>query len=51
MKDMISNNFALKNLEYDASCVPNQLNLNGYHVKANALIAVPPSKAKEAKRS
>jgi hypothetical protein len=51
MKDMISNSFALKNLEYDASCVPNQLNLNGYHVKANALIAVPPPKTKEAKRS
>jgi hypothetical protein len=32
-------------------CVPHQLNFNGYHVKANALIAVPLPKANEAKRS
>jgi hypothetical protein len=51
MKDMISKSFALKDLKYDTDCVPHQLNLNGYHVKANALIAVPLPKVNEAKRS
>jgi hypothetical protein len=41
MKDTISKSFALKDLKYDTDCVPYQLNMNGYHVKANALIAVP----------
>lgn len=41
MKDTISKSFALKDLKYDTDCVPYQLNLNGYHVKANALIALP----------
>jgi hypothetical protein len=41
MKDTISKSFALKDLKYDTSCVRYQLNLNDFHVKANALIAVP----------
>jgi hypothetical protein len=51
MKDAISKSFALKDLKYDTACFPHQLNLSGYHVKANALIAVPLPKANEAKRS
>ena len=51
MKGMISTSFALRDLKYDTDCGPHQLNFNGYHVKANALIAFPLPKANEAKRS
>ena len=45
MKDTVSKSFALKDLKYDTGCFPHQLYSNGYHVKANALIAVPVLKA------
>jgi hypothetical protein len=51
LKDTISNSFALKDLKYETDCVPHQIMINGYHVKADALIAVPVPKAPDAKRS
>jgi hypothetical protein len=51
MKDTISKSFALKDLKYETDCVPHEISLNGYHVKAEALIAVPVPKAPDAKRS
>jgi hypothetical protein len=51
MKDMISKNFALKDLTYETDCVPHQINLNGFHVKADALIALPAPTAADSKRS
>ena len=44
MRDVISKNFALKDLQYQTDCFPYQVNLNGYHVKADALIAAPAPK-------
>jgi hypothetical protein len=46
MKDTISKNFALKDLKYETDCVPHQITINGFHVKADALIAVPEAKPK-----
>jgi hypothetical protein len=51
LKDTISKSFALKDLKYETDCVPHQIMINGYHVKADALIAVPVPKAPDAKRS
>jgi hypothetical protein len=51
MKDTISKSFALKDLTYETDCVPHQLMINGYHVKADALIAVPVPKVADAKGS
>jgi hypothetical protein len=51
MKDTISKSFALKDLKYETDCVPHQIMINGYHVKADALIAVPVTKTADAKRS
>jgi hypothetical protein len=45
MKDMISSNLSLRDLDYRTSCIPRSLSINGFDIKAQALIAVPPSKA------
>jgi hypothetical protein len=50
MKDVISKSFTLKDLKYDTDCFPHQINMNGYHVEATALMAVPALKANEPKR-
>ncbi|MEP6549098.1 MAG: hypothetical protein ABJD53_16695 [Gammaproteobacteria bacterium] len=41
MKDLITNNFALRSVEYRTSCFPNQVTLNGFSVKGQALRALP----------
>lgn len=46
LKDTISKSFALKDMVYRTDCVPNQITLDGFRVKAQALVAVPaPKKA------
>jgi hypothetical protein len=51
MKDTISKSFALKDLKYQTDCFPHQIMINGFHVKADALIAVPEAKPLDNKRS
>jgi hypothetical protein len=41
MKDVITKNFSLRNIEYRTNCVPNQLLLDGFAVKGQALRAIP----------
>jgi hypothetical protein len=41
MKDFLSKNFSLRALQYTTSCVPHELTINGFSVKAEALKAVP----------
>ncbi len=42
MKDLITENFTLRSVEYRTSCVPNEITLNGFSVKGQALRALPP---------
>jgi len=37
MQDLITQNFALRSLEYRTSCFPNEVSLNGFSVKGQAL--------------
>jgi hypothetical protein len=39
MKDLISNNFSLRNLDYRTDCVPHEVNIEDFTVKAEALTA------------
>ncbi len=41
MKDLITKNFSLRDVEYSTSCFPHQDSLAGFEVKAEALQAVP----------
>lgn len=41
MKDLITKNFSLRDLEYRTSCVPHELSMDDYAVKGQALKAVP----------
>jgi hypothetical protein len=41
MKDLITKNFSLRNIEYNTSCFPHQVSLAGFEVKGEALRAVP----------
>lgn len=45
MKDVIEKNFALRNVEYRTDCVPHEILLNSYSVKAQALKAAQPAGA------
>jgi hypothetical protein len=40
MKDLITHNFSLRDVEYRARCVPNELYMNSYAVRGQALRAV-----------
>jgi hypothetical protein len=40
MKDLVSNNFSFRDLDYRTDCVPRQINLDGFTIKAQALKAV-----------
>jgi hypothetical protein len=51
LKTPISNNFSLKDVDYRTDCVPHQINLNGFSIKAQALVAVPVPKAAALKPS
>ena len=44
LKDTISKSFALKDVEYRTNCVPHQITLDAFKIKAQALVAVPPPK-------
>jgi hypothetical protein len=45
MKDLITKNFSLRDVEYRTRCVPNQLYLDSYAVKGQALRAVATANA------
>jgi hypothetical protein len=42
MKDLISKNFSLRDVQYQTECVPHELMVNGFSIKGQALIAVAP---------
>jgi hypothetical protein len=41
MKDLITKNFSLRDVEYRTRCVPQEVSLDSYSVKGQALRAVP----------
>jgi hypothetical protein len=41
MKDLITKNFSLRDIEYHTDCVPHEVNLNSFAFKAQALKALP----------
>lgn len=41
MKDLVTKNFSLRDVQYRTTCVPNELHLDSYAVKGQALRAVP----------
>jgi hypothetical protein len=43
MKDLITKNFTLRNVEYNTSCFPHDISLAGFELKGQALRAVPES--------
>jgi len=43
MKDLITKNFAMRDLQYRTDCVPYDININGFSVKGMALIPVTTS--------
>jgi hypothetical protein len=45
MKDLITKNFTLRNVEYNTSCFPHDVSLAGFELKGQALRAVPESNA------
>jgi hypothetical protein len=47
MKDLISKNFSLREVNYRTDCVPHQVNIDDFSIKAQALkeLPAPPSKA------
>jgi hypothetical protein len=42
MKDLITKNFSLRDVEYRTQCVPHEVTLDAFAVKGQALRAVPP---------
>jgi len=44
MKDLITQNFALQDLQYQTDCFPHEINRNGFSVKAKVLTAVSTAK-------
>jgi hypothetical protein len=45
MKDLISKNFSLRDLSYRADCVPHEVNIEDFTVKAQVLKALPVTSA------
>jgi hypothetical protein len=41
MKDLITQNFTLRDVEYRTSCYPHQISLDGFAVKGQTLRAMP----------
>ena len=41
MKDLITKNFSLRDLEYRTDCVPHEVNIDDFSIKAQVLKAVP----------
>ncbi|HEX3913482.1 MAG TPA: hypothetical protein VHW71_08245 [Steroidobacteraceae bacterium] len=46
MKDLVTKNFSFRDLDYRANCVPHEINLNDFSVKAQVLQAVPATVAR-----
>lgn len=46
LKDILSKNFSLRDLSYRTDCVPHQVNIDDFSVKAQALKALVPGSAK-----
>ena len=44
MQDLLRKNFSLRDVTYTTDCVPHDITINGFSVKAHALKAVPPVK-------
>ena len=42
MKDLISKNFSLRDVQFQTECVPHEIMVNGFSIKGQALIAVAP---------
>jgi hypothetical protein len=49
MKDLITKNFSLREVDYRTDCVPHQITINGFSIKAQALKALPAPQAAAAK--
>jgi hypothetical protein len=49
MKDLISKNFSLRELDYRTDCVPHEVNIDDFSIKAQALKALPAPPSKAAK--
>ncbi len=43
MKDLISNSFALRDVSYRTECVPNEITVDGFAIKGQALVPVAAS--------
>jgi hypothetical protein len=41
LKDIISKNFSFRDLKYRADCVPHQVNIDDFGIKAQTLKALP----------
>ena len=50
LKDVLSKNFSLRDLSYRTNCVPHQINIDGFGVKAEALKALPAAAASAARK-
>jgi hypothetical protein len=48
MKDILSKNFSLRDLNYRTDCVPHEVNLNDFSVKAEVLKPLPAAVASAA---
>ena len=49
MKDLISKNFSLREVNYRTDCVPYQLNIDDFSIKAQALKALPAPPSRDVK--
>jgi hypothetical protein len=45
MRDVLTKNFASKDMAYDTHCVPHQVSLGAFSIKGQLLKAVPPAKS------
>jgi hypothetical protein len=41
MKDLISKNFSLRDMQYNTDCVPHEITLDAFDVKGQALVLAP----------
>jgi hypothetical protein len=48
LRDILSKNFSLRELSYRTDCVPHQVNVNDFGIKADALKPLPPGPASAA---
>jgi hypothetical protein len=49
LKDLLSNNFSLRDVSYRTNCVPHAIGLDGFSVKVQALKAIPVAKSASAR--